>query len=263
MDRARLAASTTRADGGACGRGRSVAPSGCLRSGRIVGCGRLVRPGPHGRPPGRCPRRCRRHGPGDLGDRSSVPGRWSHICTATVGQSTRCDVQFTQRLARRPHGTDPCPLPYPDRPPARSERSRCRLPPRPPATRRWRRRRPSRGTWRACGCAGRSPPTRRRWCPTGAPTSCGSPTTAGHASSSPVRTRTPTRPGWAPTPRSPRSGSARGRRPTCSACRSTGCGTSGPTWPSCGAARRPRHWPRPWRPPIAPSRLWPRRSHTG
>ena len=48
-----------------------------------------------------------------LDDQSSVPDRSSHICIATVGDPTRCDTPFTQRLARRPQdaGSVPAPLP--------------------------------------------------------------------------------------------------------------------------------------------------------
>jgi hypothetical protein len=48
-----------------------------------------------------------------LDDQSSVPDRSSHICIATVGDPTRCDTPFTQRLARRPHDTGSVPAPLP------------------------------------------------------------------------------------------------------------------------------------------------------
>jgi hypothetical protein len=46
-------------------------------------------------------------------DQSSIPYRSSHICTTTVGQPAQCDMQVTQRLARRSPGTGFVPAPLP------------------------------------------------------------------------------------------------------------------------------------------------------
>jgi hypothetical protein len=48
-----------------------------------------------------------------MDDQSSIPYRSSHICTTTVGQPAQCDMQVTQRLARRSPGTGFVPAPLP------------------------------------------------------------------------------------------------------------------------------------------------------